>query len=270
MGAPGSIFPLFLKKAGPPNFYDDLVTLGLTASRQLCLDAGALASYGGSGQKWADLAGGGYDFFFGADATVTTDDPTFNGVAGALTSSEYMSYDGGDKFRYDSANETWMNNLHKDGQKMSALVWTYIPDAGATSSILGTTANGSTGAGISWQFLAAETMRIEGAGYSISTGAAVGTGAWKMVGITLDDTTTTGFFSDAGAYKQVAGADTFTWNPSSTANADHTMEIGASGNAAQPAANTTRIAAAMVWQGVALTIANHLSIYNKQKTRFGL
>jgi len=88
--------------------------LSLDTNLKLCLDAGEGDSYT-SGQSWLDLAGSGYDFFLGQDGSSDSTDPTFNGVANTMTSSEYWSFDGGDYFTYDTTNETWMENLHKAG-----------------------------------------------------------------------------------------------------------------------------------------------------------
>lgn len=92
--------------------------LNLTANLKLCLDAGDINSYPGSGTKWLDTSGNGYDFDFGDGSTSSTY-PTFNGSAGGLSASEYFSFDGDDYFSYDSANETWMNELHNAGVSVS-------------------------------------------------------------------------------------------------------------------------------------------------------
>ena len=105
-------FNPFRFAAPEANFYQDIVDASLTSGLQLCLDAGSASSYDGSSQKWLDLSGNGQDFFRGADGSATTDDPTFNGSAGGLSSSEYFSLDGGDFFRYDAANTAAMNGVH--------------------------------------------------------------------------------------------------------------------------------------------------------------
>ena len=82
-----------------------LTSNSLTTNLKLCLDAGDINSYSGSGQKWLDRSGLGHDFFLGVDGSANTDDPTFNGSPGNASSNEYFSVDGGDFFRYDSTGE---------------------------------------------------------------------------------------------------------------------------------------------------------------------
>lgn len=91
-----------------PAIIDILTTLGLTTNLKLTLDAGDNSSYSGSGQKWLDVSSNGYDFFRGEDAT-TSNDPVFATNGGI----ENFNLNGNEWFAYDSANETWMENLHK-------------------------------------------------------------------------------------------------------------------------------------------------------------
>lgn len=76
---------------GGSDLFSILDGLGHSANLLTCLDAGALASYGGSGQTWADLSPNNGDFYLGADGDPGADDPTFNGVAGALTEAQYWT-----------------------------------------------------------------------------------------------------------------------------------------------------------------------------------
>ena len=105
------------------NFYEDIVTAGLTSGLRVVLDAGSADA--GSGQSWLDVSGNGVDFFRGADGNSSTDDPAYNGTLGNLSSSEYYSYDGGDFFTYDSTNESWMQDMHKDNAEFSIAMWLY-------------------------------------------------------------------------------------------------------------------------------------------------
>lgn len=85
------------------NYMQDVVSSAI-----LDLDATISASYGGSGQTWANLipnpADGesqtAYDFWLGADGTSSTDDPTFNGSAGSAAA--YFTTDSGDFFQLKS------------------------------------------------------------------------------------------------------------------------------------------------------------------------
>ena len=106
----------------PLSFYDVINALGLTGGLKLVLDAGDVSSYS-SGQSWLDLSGNGYDFYLGDTSSSESSDPTFNGTPGNLSTSEYFAFDGGDYFIYDSANETWMQNIHKDNAKFTICIW---------------------------------------------------------------------------------------------------------------------------------------------------
>lgn len=88
------------------------------------LDATISASYGGSGQTWANLIASpadtasqtAYDFYLGADGSSSTDDPTFTGSAG--DAAAYFACDGGDYFTLKTLSSAvptlW--NLQKSNQ----------------------------------------------------------------------------------------------------------------------------------------------------------
>lgn len=79
-------------------------------------DAG---SYSGAGQTWSNLitspadgqAQTAYDFYLGADGSVGTNDPTFNGTPG--TGAAYFSVDGGDFFTIKNGNTPLLRDAHK-------------------------------------------------------------------------------------------------------------------------------------------------------------
>ena len=95
------------------NFHQDLVDLDLTSNLRLVFDAGSSKSYDGSSQTWTNLVTAEEDAWRGANDSATTDDPTFNGTSGNLSSSEYFSYDGGDHHRLKSS-PTWLDSFHKN------------------------------------------------------------------------------------------------------------------------------------------------------------
>ena len=84
------------------------------------LDATIAASYGGSGQTWANYedspsdgaAQSDYDFHLGAGSGSSTDDPTFTGSAGV--DSAFFNLDGGDFFQIKSvASTVALNKAHR-------------------------------------------------------------------------------------------------------------------------------------------------------------
>jgi Concanavalin A-like lectin/glucanases superfamily len=243
-----------------------LTRLGLTGGLKLCLDAGDSASYS-NGQSWLDRSGGGYDFFRGADGSATATDPTFNGSAGGLSSSEYFSFDGGDYFTYDSANEAWMNNYHKDNAKLTICAWIYF--GGAGKRIFGNNANDNAHIG----------FNIRGTGssefsFQVSNGATIldaktaagvlTTGVWHFVAASVDEAA-----GASGGLLFVDGAAT-AFNaayasPSSSA-ASFTTQIGTLGDSANIISSGSRIAFLAAWEGVALTQSQIESIYNATDT----
>lgn len=266
------------------SFYGNIVSAGLTTGLQVCLDAGALASYPGSGQIWSDLSGNGFDFLLGADNSATATDPTWNagGTAGALTSSEYFSLDGGDYFTLDeSANPAAFETLHKDNAVLSWLAAVYTPgtwgandalfgmQGGAAVNNVGFSCICATGAGK----LGAFVGRGGAGALSIYPDAAITTGAWRILGGSINEPAGAGggFFYDTGSYNQVSAADTFnaTYSSPSSSSATYKMQICAAGNGGNPIANGARIACFALWT-TALTKANLDTIKALIGPRFGV
>jgi hypothetical protein len=250
--------------------------LGLTSGLRLCLDAGDVNSYTGTGQKWLDTSGNGYDFFRGTTSSSQSSDPTFNGTAGGQSSSEYWSFDGGDFFTYDSANETWMNNLHKDNAVLSIAGWVWIASTGEQQPILATALStadrgaalfiNSTGL-LRWGVV---TGGGTGTAASVIGGLSVGTGGWHFVGITLTEAT-----GSNGATMQVDGTQeslTSTYSSPSSSSATYTMTIGRAEvpEGALHFRSGGRIANVAAWEGAALTGQNLTALYNLTKSKFGL
>lgn len=241
--------------------------LGLTGGLKLCVDAADAASYL-SGQSWLDTSGNGYDFFRGAGSGAGADDPTFNGTPGGLSASEFWSFDGGDYFRYDSASETWMNNLHKTGAKYSAFAWIY-PVTGANNMVFGTNGNTSNTAGSIGVHFGSNSTNVlvwrvaNGSGVTALAGDStltVTNATWQAVGASGDAAVGAGGLAIMlnGAFQTVSSTIT---SPSAS-NASFTMEIAARGNANSPAPSGSRLAMLAVWEGVALSQAQLTSIYN--------
>ena len=92
---------------------------GLSSNLELCLDAGDSNSYPGTGNTWYDVSGNDRHFWLGRDGIDTSRMPTFVGSSGDPES--YFVSDGGDGFQKSSANDTFINNMHKTGFE-----WTVI------------------------------------------------------------------------------------------------------------------------------------------------
>lgn len=244
-----------------------LSRLGLTDNLRLCLDAGDSASYT-SGQSWLDRSGNGYDFFLGATSGATTDDPTFNGVAGTLSSAEYFSFDGGDVFQYDTTNETWMENIHKDNAQFTLMAWVYFGSFSAAQGLFGNNASANTG--FTWVVTAGALMSL----LTTNGGATVLNQAstyvlpattWVCVGLSLDEGRTLRWFANGPR-----DTDPNTYASPSSSGATYTTQIGSRGNANNRLVSGTRMASFMAWEGRALTSTEMTAVYQATRNRFGV
>jgi hypothetical protein len=245
-----------------------LTRLGLTTNLKLVLDAGDIASAASSTpDKWLDVSGNGYDFFRGTGTGADAADPTFNGTPGSLSTGEYWSSDGGDNFTYDTTNETWMQNLHKDNAKFAVACWIYpINPGGANNNVIFGNNGGSGGINIGSHFVITSAnllqLRISnGPTTCLSAGTQTVTPAqWNFVGMSIDESIgANGFMT----YLNGASAlHTSTYTSPSAASATFTTQIGDRGNSNSPLPNTARMAFVAIWEGVTLTAAQFDGIYN--------
>lgn len=256
------------------NLFQGLTDLGLTTNLKVCLDAGDLASYGNQTDKWMDLSGNGQDFFKGSGTGADGADPTFNGITGNRSINDYFSSDGGDYFTYDTTNETWMQNLHKDGNVSTWLAWVYHPSGSGTSHGIGGTKDISVLANVGWGgYISSSNKLVDawgrgGSTVAVTSTASVPTNQWNFLGLSHNEN------GGAGNSFHVINTtyETFDGNiaSASASNAGYTMQIGATGNGARPFVNTARLAQIVFWGGTALSQTNVTNIYNATKGRFGL
>lgn len=256
---------------GPSTFKNiDLITsMALTSNLKLCLEAGDIASWPGSGTKWLDRSGGGYDFYLGPDAT-SSFDPIFNGVAGNQSRNEFWSSISCG-FTYDSANESWMNNIHKDSAKFSIALWQKT----STSSVDTYCGDDRFSGNIGFHFFASLgslQFKVLGAAgsnvFTSSTLSLTAGDAWRFVGISVDEAanTYTLFKGDSGGFSSVTGACTYS-SPSASA-AVNSLCIGDAGNQSSPA--TGKPNAAMIWEQTTVPLASFEAMFNYSKFKYGL
>lgn len=241
-----------------------ITTAGLTSNLQLCLDAGDPLSYT-SGQSWLDRSGNGYDFFLGADGSGTATDPTFVS-AGRLS---YWTFDGGDYFTYDTTNETWMQNLHKNNAVFSYLCMFYKPGAVSAYAFGDTGAGSVTGALVNVSSSGLEVVNA-GVGVIGKSGTSAGVG-WHFSAGSITEATGAGggFFYRDGSYDQSGGSDTFdsTYTLPSSGSASHTFQIAASGNGSSPFGVDTRMSCIAIWSS-ALSKGNMDALWTSMRGRF--
>lgn len=258
----------------PTTMLDVVKHLGLP-SPKLCLDAGDINSVAsGSQTKWLDVSGNGYDFFRGSDATSQTSDPTFNGPPGGQSASEFYGFDGGDFFAYDSANETWMQNIHKDGAAFTILGWVYV--AGGSCYIISdessSTSEGCFNISVTG---GTPTFRLQVLNTSgnalLQLGPAVTLNTWTFFGVTVEESAGTGTWQ--GQSTQSSFTSTYS-SPLST-NSSSTIRLGAPGAGSffpnsflLP--NGSRMNSIVIWEGTALSAAQLDAVYQGTKAKFGL
>lgn len=256
---------------GNQTLYQIISGLSLTTNLKLCLDAGDSASYNSSVQsiRWLDTSGLGYDFFRGATSSAEATDPTFNGTAGGLSSAEFWSFDGGDYFTYDTTNETWMNNLHKD----SAIYTLFFVFDYVASNNQALFSSRGTNQGINFRRNSANQLAIDifndasATNLTTTTTATTNTG-WNVGAVSIDEGAGTGVFMLNGS------TETFTSTYAgtvSTSNVTSTVKIATRATAAAlTAVSGSKMACFSAWEATALTATNLTDIYNQIKGRFGL
>jgi hypothetical protein len=250
---------------------DAIHRLGLASGLKLCLDAGDANSYT-SGQKWLDVSGNGYDFFLGASGSASSDDPTFNGSAGGLSSAEYFSFDGGDFLDYDTSNETWMENLHKDNAKFTVATWWYVIDVpGGSANCLFSTHNGNSLLGVDVRLSASEVFSVVSGngsvGTTISADHAGNIGAWNFFAVSIDEAAgaTGAVFCTNGA---ISTKDATYTSPSASASTQ-AFTIGRRNGTSFILLDGSRIGMLLVWEGTVLSAGALGALYQATKPRYG-
>jgi hypothetical protein len=262
------------KLVNTTDFYEDLTTLSLTGDCEVCLDAGDSTSYPGSGTKWLDISGNGHDFFLGAAASVDGDEPTFNGVSGGLSSSEYFTYDGSnDMFQYDTTVPAFAQSWHKNNADFTIIFWHYFDSANAGQIICTFTGSGHTNTGMtiqaggyqSHQFVCANGTSSPPLNFIADTPPLGGAYAgWRMTGLSLDEAAGAGgsFWVENDQYHQYSASDTFdgTYTAPDAGACDGELMLGIP--------DSGRKTAGVMFFSSSLTKAEMDSIYNQTKTRF--
>jgi hypothetical protein len=228
-------------------------------------------------QQWYDVHGT-LNWALGTFSDPGTDDPTFVGTVGGLSSGEYWSLDGGDFWDSWSDTPAWMESFHKAGATFTLAFWMYRTNTGdfwlisdASSFAAG------TGFGFALDVGAPQIVVLDGGGTpypkNIVADTALSTGAWTFVGVSLDEAggASGSFFYTDGAYNQVSSSDTFNgaYTTPATGDSDFWLSLMARGDNVEMAVNGTRLAGAFIWDR-ALSKADLDAVYNATKGRFGL
>ncbi len=256
---------------GNQSLYDIISGLGLTTNLKVCLDAGDSASYdpGVQTAKWLDTSGNGQDFYRGSSGAGDAAEPTFNGSAGGLSSAEYFSSDGGDYFLYDTTNETWMDDMHKNNAVWSCFL-VVQPSAAATLHRWFATRAAGPSSGVNMNFTVGNKwfLNVQNGGSIVLnlTSTASTTTGWNIVGFSITEATPAEAMLINGTTETFSSA----YSSPSAAAAGATMTLDALGGGGSPNPSGNRIACMAFWGGTALTTTNLTDIYDQIKGRFGL
>ncbi len=231
---------------GPRTFQQMIEETFGTSGLDFVLDAADGASYDGSSQTWVDTHSTN-DFFRGATVAAEASDPTFNGVAGAMTDAEYFSFDGGDFFR-ETAAHTFAENWHKDNAAFT-LVAVFWPLAHTGIQALFNTTSITDAPGLSWNLDASELLHLEVSNASaavldINTVGAISVSAWNFLAVALNEAT-----GANGATLQIGATQssfTSTYTAPSAAGSGLPYEIAGEGGTRRPVSGS-RLACMAGW-----------------------
>jgi len=248
-----------------------ITELGLTSNLKMALDAGDATSLPAASAKWIDLSGNGADFYRGSSAGGDAAEPAINGTAGRMMNTNYLSFDGADYLEYDAANETWMQNIHKDNAIFTALVAFYVNTTVGSQGLISTNrgANSSVGfnIGVSPSGLLNFQVRT-GSGAAINTSASgfgVNEPGWNIGLVSVNEGAGTGSFLINGNLVSF----TSTYTSPAAGNAAFTMRLGIRGDQ-DPLESGARMAAVAMWEGVALSDTDLTNIWDRLRRRFAL
>lgn len=255
---------------GRPDLHmmDVIRKLNLTSGLKLCLDAGDPLSYppDGGGQTWLDRSGNGYDFFRGTTNGSEGTDTTFQ-RSGGLSICSWFQTDGGDNMTYDSANETWMNNIHKDSAVFTILVWALLNATGA-AGFCGTRPNTSD---VGFYFgrngnatVACQVNRGGSTAFSFSHTQGA-TKSWALYSFSVNEPVPYNFI---GSNKDFTINEVAYSTPSASDSSFTFSLFNRGGGASSPMASGGKMAAFMAWEGVALNIGQVSQFYDLTARRF--
>lgn len=247
--------------------------IGLSPGLKLCLDAGDINSWPGSGQKWLDVSGNGHDFFRGASGSAAGDDPTFTGTAGRQSGDDYWSHDGGDYFQYDAANEVWMNNLHKNNAVFAIAAWINLASLSQNNPIFANNDQAGTIGTTFYVFTDGRIVLAVGNGTTTvynqaGDGFTVPANTWTFVGVTMNEASDVATFivnalaeNNVGAYASPTASD-----------ASNVYQIGRGHHSSNPSflLNGSRVGSLAVWEGIAPSIGSLRLLFQETRGKYGV
>jgi hypothetical protein len=244
--------------------------LGLTSGLKLILDAGDNASVASASQtKWLDVSGNGYDFNRGASSSSSSDDPTFTGTVGGRSSSDYYSFDGGDFFAYDSANEAWMDNPGQNSALFTMAGWAYLTadQKGLAGNITQDTTRSCWNLAVtSASKLYFSVFNTSLTAVALTSSASFPLSAWTFFAVSINESAGTGFMQVNGTQE----AKTTTYTSPLSPGSDVVMQVGGNGFSGQELAAGSRFGAFMAWDGINLSTSQAASLFQATRGKYGI
>ena len=262
---------------------DVLNRLDYTTNLKLCLDASDHNSWNGSG-KWLDISGNGCDFFAGNTAASETQDPTFGGSEmGSREGNSYFTFDN-DYFQYDTSNETWMENIHKNNAQYTFTCWIYPVTLAGSQNIMGTTKGWNPQVGFQWRTYYASgdgelsfiVYYNHASGYYVYEGGGATGGhhfltanTWQFIAISVDLTGQP--FENIYCVKNgTSFTNVGVFSDLKTSSASAKMEIGSQGTGVGRLTSGARIGSICAWEGSYLTTTQINNIFEATRGWYGI
>lgn len=233
--------------------------LGLSSGLKCVLDAGDSNSYDGSSQTWVDASGNGNSFYRGTTSGSESQDPTFNGSAGALADTAYFSTDGGGSFT-EASDLSFADTWGADGTKFTLFGMLYLPSNPASSATL--FANGTSSNTLLQVKTNGKLSLNCPEDFILDSANSLSLNAWNFLAASMDENG-----GASGTLVRVQSTQT-TGNGARTAPdaATGAYKIGTTSTGANGLfPNGTRFSMFAAWDGVALTNAELTSLYDSIK-----
>lgn len=244
----------------------------IVSSCVMDMDATVSGSYPGSGQYWYNYeptpADGelqaAYDYTLGATSSPSTDDPTFTGTAG--NSAAYFAFDGGDYFRSNVTQTTFLKNIHKTtgGQQATIVMAMRL----AASSYVYGGPSGTSDVGFALYYVNPGLIFYQfrgGGAFSPTNLGNMTAGTIYLVAITVD--------YGANAIKYAINSRTFTSvtavSGASTTDATRGPSVGCTGLATSPLINNSRVYGYSMFNSIFTNtdLSNVVDAYNTRHGR---
>lgn len=180
--------------------------LALDTALDCVLDAGDAASYT-TGQTWTDVKNGN-DFYRGGSPAANVLDPSFAGVAGGMSESEYFYTPDTQVRRFqEAAAHTFAEDWHKNNATWTALFLVYIPSSGAGYSFnlfstapLSTSGTGvrvyvdKSGSSVNLRLVVTRGASPAAKSAVVNISSIVNVNSWNLLAVSIDEADVAGGF----------------------------------------------------------------------------